>query len=181
MPKLPLIACVLMTSSLLVIVPKSTQATPAMTSNYCKAPEFKQFDFWLGDWDTFRIKDEKPAGTSVARNRVTSILGGCALHEVYTRTDGYSGESFTIYDSSRHVWHQSWVSNQGELAVVEGTREGNNIVLSGHITDAQGMQLQRVTWKPVKDGVRETCLGSRDHGKTWTVLFDILFRPHVAS
>ncbi|RUL64071.1 hypothetical protein EKH79_08405 [Dyella dinghuensis] len=181
MPKLPLIACVLMTSSLLVIVPKSTQATPAMTSNYCKAPEFRQFDFWLGDWDTFRIKDEKPASTSVARNRVTSILGGCALREVYTRTDGYSGESFTIYDASRNVWHQSWVSNQGELVVVEGAREGNNIVLSGRITDTQGVQLQRVTWEPVKDGVRETCLGSRDNGKTWTVLFDILFRPHAAS
>ena len=136
MPKLPLIACVLMTSSLLVIVPKSAQATPAMTSNYCNAPEFRQFDFWLGDWDTFRIKDEKPTTTSVARNRVTSILGGCALHEIYTCTDGYSGESFTIYDASRNVWHQSWVSNQGELVVVEGAREGSNIVLNGRIADA---------------------------------------------
>jgi hypothetical protein len=180
MPKLPLIAGVLMTGCLLAIVPKSTWATPAMTSNYCKAPEFRQFDFWLGDWDTFRIKDEKPGSTSVARNRVTSILGGCALHEVYTRADGYSGESFTIYDANRNVWHQSWVSNQGELVVVEGAREGDRIVLSGHITDAQGMQLQRVTWEPLKDGVRETCVGSRDNGKTWTVLFDILFRPHAA-
>jgi hypothetical protein len=181
MPKLPLIACFLMTSSLLVIVPKSTNATPAMTSNYCAAPEYRQFDFWLGDWDTFRIKDEKPGYTSVARNHVTAMLGGCALHEVYTRTDGYSGESFTIYDASRKVWHQSWVSNHGELVVVEGTRHDNDMVLNGSIIDAQGTQWQRVTWKPVKDGVRETCLGSRDGGKTWTVLFDILFRPHVVS
>ena len=180
MPKLPLIACVLMASSLLVIVPKSTEATPAMTSNYCVAPEYRQFDFWLGDWDTFRMKNEKPLTTSVARNHVTSILGGCTLHEVHTRTDGYGGESFTIYDASRKVWHQSWVSNQGELVVAEGTQQGHNIVLNGSITDAQGAQLQRVTWEPVKDGVRETYLGSRDSGKTWMVLFDILFRPHAA-
>lgn len=181
MPKLPPIAFILMTFALTSILPKSVNATPVMTPNYCSAPEYRQFDFWLGDWDTYRIKDEKVSTTSVARNHVTSILGGCALHEVYTRNDGYAGESFTIYDASRHVWHQSWVSNQGELNVVEGTREGNRIVLTGNVTDAQGVQQQRVTWEPVKDGVREVCVGSRDGGKTWTVLFDILFRHHAGA
>jgi hypothetical protein len=180
MPKLPLIAVVLMTSSLVAIVPKSVRATPAMTSKYCAAPEFKQFDFWLGDWDTFRVQDGRPADTSVARNRITPMMDGCALREEYTRKDGYRGESFTAYDAARKVWVQSWVSNQDEVTVVEGTKDGDRIVLHGSITDAQGVQLQRVTWMPVKEGVRETCVGSRDGGKTWTMVFDILFRPHKA-
>jgi hypothetical protein len=178
MSKLLLLACGLATW--LLILPQQGQATPAMTSSSCAAPAFRQFDFWLGDWDTYRIKDDKPADVSVARNRVTSILGGCALHEAYTRTDGYAGESFTIYDASRKVWHQTWVSNQGELTIVEGTQQGDRIVMSGSVTDAQGVQQQRVSWEPWHGGVREICEGSRDGGKTWTLLFDIQFRKHPA-
>jgi hypothetical protein len=178
MPKLLLAACAL--TICLLTLAQQAQATPAMTSNSCNAPVYRQFDFWLGDWDTYRIKDDKPADVSVARNRITSILGGCALHEAYTRTDGYAGESFTTYDTSRKVWHQTWVSNQGELTVVEGTQQGDRIVLSGSVIDAQGQQLQRVSWEPWHDGVREVCEGSRDGGKTWTLLFDIQFRKHRA-
>jgi hypothetical protein len=171
-----LVACALTTC--LTTIPQQGYATPAVTSNSCSAPIYRQFDFWLGDWDTYRIKDDKPADTSVARNRVTSILGGCALHETYTRTDGYAGESFTTYDASRKVWHQTWVSNQGELTVVEGTQQGDRMVLTGSVIDAQGAQLQRVSWEPWHGGVREICMGSRDGGKTWALLFDIQFRKH---
>ncbi|GLQ96884.1 hypothetical protein [Dyella mobilis] len=180
MLKLSLTACA--AAICLMAAPKMAAATPAMTSNhaYCSAPAYRQFDFWLGDWDTYRIKDDKPGDVSVARNRVTSMLDGCALHEAYTRNDGYAGESYTSYDASRKVWHQTWVSNQGELNVMEGTQQGDRIVLSGEVTDGQGVQLQRVSWEPWQGGVRETCEGSRDGGKTWTVLFDILFRKHQA-
>jgi hypothetical protein len=37
----------------------------------CEAPEYHQFDFWIGDWDTFEIDDSK---TVVARNHVDRIL-----------------------------------------------------------------------------------------------------------
>lgn len=179
MQKLPFITCAVLAICLLT-VPRHSDATPAMTSNSCTAEVYRHFDFWLGDWNTYRIKDNKPINTSVARNRVTSILDGCALHEVYTRTDGYAGESFTSYDITRKVWHQTWVSNQGELNVMEGTQQGDRIVLTGSVVDAQGTQLQRVSWEPWQGGVREICEGSRDGGKTWAVLFDIQFRKHQA-
>ena len=158
-----------------------TLATGAPPAAHCSAPVYREFDFWLGDWDTYRVDPtgKVPTGApSVARNRVTAILGGCVLHEVYRRTDGYTGESFTIYDATRHIWHQSWVTNEGELLVAEGTRQGKSIVLTGTSRDAQGTQLLRVSWTPQGDGVRETALQSRDGGKGWTPLFDILFRPH---
>lgn len=143
-------------------------------SRPCTDAAHHEFDFWLGDWDTFRIG--KANTSSVARNQVTSILGGCVLHEVYTRTDGYTGESFTIYDSARKRWHQSWVSNEGELLVAEGTRQGKQIVLTGSTIDDKGETLHRVSWEEVSDGVRETATQSRDGGKTWQPDFDIVFR-----
>lgn len=165
----------------LAIPAPPTLATGAPTAAHCSAPVYREFDFWLGDWDTYRVdkSGHTPSGaTSVARNQVTAILGGCVLHEVYRRTDGYTGESFTIYDATRHQWHQSWVTNEGELLLAEGSRQGKAIVLTGAVRDAQGTQLQRVSWTQQGDGVRETAMQSRDNGKTWTPLFDILFRPH---
>jgi hypothetical protein len=162
-------------------IPAPPALAAAPPAGHCAAPAHRQFDFWLGDWDTYRVDktgNVSPAAASVARNRVTAVLGGCVLHEVYRRTDGYTGESFSIYDATRHMWHQSWVTNEGELLVAEGKLQGKAIVLTGATRDARGPQLQRVSWTPQGDGVRETALQSRDGGRTWTPLFDILFRPH---
>ncbi len=85
----------------------------------CSQPVYRQFDFWAGDWDAFELG----TGTKDAHVRVERILGGCVLHEQYDGLDGHRGESFSIYDSSRKVWQQTWVTNRGELLVIEGNLE----------------------------------------------------------
>jgi hypothetical protein len=94
------------------------------------------------------------------------------------REHGEHGQSFTIYDASRKVWHQTWVTNQGVLLVIEGGMHGNEIVLSGRDRTTDGKtRYVRGTWKPVSGGVREVAVTSIDGGKTWTPWFDIIFRP----
>ena len=149
---------------------KSTKGAP------CAAPEFRQFDFWLGDWDTFEVNAPDKI---VARNHVDSILDGCVVREVYEQNDGLVGQSFTIYDAARKVWHQSWVTNRGQLLIVEGGMQGERMVLTGidRTTDGKSRQLRGI-WMRVPPGVRETAETSTDGGKTWQLLFDIVFRPH---
>ncbi|HTU47069.1 MAG TPA: hypothetical protein VMF91_18555 [Bryobacteraceae bacterium] len=143
----------------------------------CAAPEYRQFDFWIGDWDAFDIDNPR---TVVARTRVDRILDGCVLLEDYQGANGSHGESFSIYDASRKVWHQSWVTNRGKLLVIEGGVEAGAMVLSGADRQADGKQrLVRGTWKPVSGGVRETAVISIDGGKTWQPWFDLIFRPHA--
>jgi hypothetical protein len=159
----------------------AARAADAAPKRYCDAPVYHQLDYWLGDWDTYRVDASgtvPPDAKPVARNRIDRILDGCVLHEVYRRADGYTGESFTIYDATRHVWHQSWVTNQDELLLADGVKHGDGIALTGATRDAQGAQLLRVTWTPQGRDLRETAVQSRDGGRTWTPLFDILFRPH---
>ena len=142
----------------------------------CSAAEYRQFDFWIGDWDTFEfaVPDK-----NIAHNRVESILDGCALHEIYEQGDGLIGESFTIYDASRRVWHQSWVTNRGQLLVIEGGVKDNQLVLTGNDHTAEGKpRLIRAVWTPVEKGVREIAEVSIDGGKTWKPHFDIVFRTH---
>ena len=46
----------------------------------CPAPEFRQFDFWVGDWDTFET--DKSAPGSIARARIDLLGGVFAMHPV---------------------------------------------------------------------------------------------------
>jgi hypothetical protein len=61
----------------------ATGAAPVAESTkpaFCRAPEYRQFDFWVGDWDAFDA--ENPA-VKVAHNRVDRVLDGCVLLENY--------------------------------------------------------------------------------------------------
>lgn len=42
----------------------------------CTAAEYRQFDFWIGDWQVFD-KTGKQVGTS----HIEAILGGCVIAE----------------------------------------------------------------------------------------------------
>ncbi|HTS37876.1 MAG TPA: nuclear transport factor 2 family protein [Candidatus Solibacter sp.] len=170
---LGIICCLLFTA--LVLAPSHSWA---VTSS-CSAPEYRQFDFWIGNWDAFEI--EKP-DYAVAHNRVERILDGCALLEDYQAPDGSHGESFSIYDASRKLWHQSWVTNKGVLLAIEGNLEGDALILSGTDRADDGKErLVRGTWKRVAEGVRETAVRSTDGGRTWTPWFDLIFRPSAQS
>jgi hypothetical protein len=157
--------------------PVPSEESPKPVS--CVTSQYRQFDFWVGDWDAFDVDN---ATTVVARTQVDRILDGCVLRENYEGTDGHRGQSFSIYDASRAVWHQSWVTNRGQLLVIEGKIEGDEMVLSGADRAADGRERRiRGTWKPVNGGVRETAITSTDGGKTWKPWFDLMFRPAANS
>jgi hypothetical protein len=143
------------------------------SSTFCSTPEYREFDFWVGDWDAFDIG--KPE--IVARTRVDRILGGCVLREDYQAATGMEGQSFSSYDAPRKQWQQTWVTNRGALLVIEGKFQAGEMVLSG-VDHDHGDRLVRGTWKLADGGVRETAVISLDGGKTWTPWFDLLFRPH---
>jgi ketosteroid isomerase-like protein len=139
----------------------------------CAAPEYRQFDFWVGDWDVYNVA----GGDKVAHVVVARVLDACALREDYRGANGTYGQSYSVYDASRKVWHQTSVTNRGQLLTVEGGPEGDRMMLAGSYRDAHGDETRvRGTWKPVEGGVRETAVTSGDGGKTWKPWFDLLFR-----
>ena len=155
------------------LAPMSTlAATPV--SPHCDAAEYRQLDFWIGDWDTFET--DTPGGSSIARARVEPIAQGCALHELYEQADGLVGDSILSYDPVRRQWQQTWVTNRGSIMLLWGGFEDGALVLEGevHLRDGTTV-LQRITWKAQGAGVRESAVLSKDGGKTWTPAFDVLF------
>lgn len=166
---------VLMAIWILVLSSASISAAKGSASSpLCSAAPYHQFDFWVGNWNAF----DAATGSKAAHVRVDRILDGCVLREQYDGADGHRGQSFSIYDASRKVWHQTWVTNRGELLMIEGKLEGDAMVLTGSNLNSQGEERQvRGDWKPVKGGVRETVVTSTDGGKTWKPWFDLIFRP----
>ena len=139
----------------------------------CGAPEYRQLDFWLGDWDSFDSGEKEPS----ARVRVDSALDGCAIRERYEGANGSVGESLSTYDAARKLWHQTWITNRGQFLVIEGRFLDGRMVLEGTLRDRKGGESTiRGTWKGEGATVHEWAETSPDSGKTWTVLFDIVFR-----
>ena len=169
----PLLLCVITLGS--GWMNRSLAAAEVQSSAPCSAPQYRQFDFWLGDWDLFDANPNAP----VARAKVSSILDGCVLLEEYEGADGSKGKSFSTYDFSRDIWHQTWVTNRGKLLWIEGHYINGEIVLSGVEHTSSGLERQvRGTWKQVREGVRETAVTSTDGGRHWELWFDLMFRPH---
>lgn len=139
----------------------------------CKAREYHQFDFWLGDWDVFDAN-----GQRVGRNRIEAVLSGCALAEHWTDASGSQGKSYNAFDARDRRWHQFWISETGTALSLTGGLAGNAMVLEGEQADPKGGKptRQRITWTPNADGsVRQHWESSPD-GAAWTTSFDGLYR-----
>jgi hypothetical protein len=154
-------------------------AAPPPPPTCASVAEYHELDFWIGDWDTFET--ETPSGPSEARTHVNPIAEGCAIHELYEQTDGLIGDSILSYDPVRKQWQQTWVTNHGSIMMIFGNFKDGALVLEGeaHLKDGSTV-IQRITWKTQGKGVREYAVMSKDHGKTWTPAFDVLFLKHKA-
>lgn len=145
------------------------QASPAPA---CNTEQHRAFDFWLGNWQVF-----KADGSLAGSNRISLGQNGCVLTEQYRTPGGFNGQSLNMFDSSRGLWHQTWVDNSGSLLLLEGNIVDNDMLLSGAMTTAEGeVQQQRIRWTPNQDGsVRQHWQAQTADGN-WVTLFDGLYK-----
>lgn len=168
-----LLPCILALAALAVPVGAAFAADAKPAPPPCSAPEYHQFDFWLGDWDV-TTPDGKFAGT----NLITRPLERCVIQEHWTGSQGGHGESYNVYDASRGVWHQTWVDDSGTLLLLEGHFVDGRMVMTGLTGSGPKAVLNRITWTPLDKGeVRQQWDTSTDAGKSWTSAFDGIYRP----
>ncbi|MBL8230340.1 MAG: hypothetical protein JNL98_17760 [Bryobacterales bacterium] len=143
---------------------------PCMTN-----ARFREFDFWIGEWNVTRMSDGAPSGS----NEVLGILDGCVVMENWVPHNGNRGraKSFTFLDPASGKWRQIYVTDNGQVLDFTGElRDG-----AMHFTreyDQQGRRIQeRMSFTPVDDGdVRQLWELSPDGGRNWSVLFDGRYR-----
>ncbi|MFW6088713.1 MAG: hypothetical protein ACODAB_03100, partial [Gemmatimonadota bacterium] len=142
------------------------------TAERCSAPEFRQFDFWLGRWEV-----RNPDGEVVGHNEIRRVSGGCGLLESWEGTGGGTGVSINSYDADLGRWTQRWVGGDATLWLEGGLEDGpdgERMTLAGTRprTTPRGAVLDRISWRPLPDGrVRQVWEVSADEGETWRDMF----------
>lgn len=139
--------------------------------NPCKAsPNFRQFDFWIGEWDAKNVQ-----GVTVGASSIQLILGQCVIFENWS-TPVSSGKSFNIYDTRDGKWHQNWVDDRGTYTHYIGElKDGKMVYVSDTVTNGV-KTLAKMTFSKLPNGdVRQFGESSADEGKTWTATFDFTY------
>ena len=139
----------------------------------CSASSYRQFDFWLGDWEV-----TNPQGTVVGTNTIRKILNGCVLHEQWRAADGGSGQSHNIFNLQTGRWHQSWVDDNWQLLLLDGGLDDQGrMVLRGETVSEEGATvIDEIAWERAEGGrVRQIWRKSTDGGTNWQVVFNGLY------
>ncbi len=155
------------------------KAQPPPNSTPCKSkPEYRQFDFWVGEWDV-----KNPQGKLAGTNSVQLILSDCVLFENWTSARGGNGKSFNVYNAAKGKWQQTWVDNSGGVLELTGEFKDNEMRFTGETPAPGGKKtLERLTFTKINsDRVRQLWEQSNDGGKTWIVTFDGTYIRKKAS
>ncbi len=146
----------------------------------CSDPIYRQFDFWLGNWDVYG-KQNKKAGDS----KISILLDSCIILEEWTSVQApnnfnYTGKSFNTYNSSSKQWQQTWVDNAGGTTeYLKGKFENNKMVFTSvpFAFKRDSMAVRRLTFFNLgKDKVRQWGEISKDNEKTWNSEYDLEYR-----
>ena len=112
----------------------------------CCSEEYRQFDFWIGEWE---VSNEKGLAGS------------------------FSGTSRNFYDMNEKQWKQVWTDNQGgSLNLSGGLIDGAMVLTSTQDSTMDRITWRPYD----EGSVRQHWERSDNLGKDWTTLFDGLYR-----
>jgi len=135
------------------------------------APEYRQFDYWLGEWNV------EANGQRIATSSISAVLDDCVISEDYHDFRGYYGRSFSIWDGTTKRWEQRYVDTTGAFHEWKGGLQNGLMQFLWRHNDHVGHpQLDRMTY--IKDGpdkVRQLLENSTDDGKTWSITYDGMY------
>lgn len=146
----------------------------------CSSPVYRQFDFWIGEWEAFA-----PNGQKAGDSKISLILDSCIVLEEWTSatvTQGirYAGKSFNTYNASTKQWQQTWVDNVGgSNEYLEGKGGNNSVVFktSSFSYSKDTMAIRRLSfYKLSDDKVRQHGEISKDNGNSWSTEYDLEYR-----
>lgn len=152
----------------------------AWSQKPCDKPEFRQFDFWIGEWEAFA-----PNGKKGGDSKISIIIDSCVILEEWTSATlqqgfRYAGKSFNTYNLATKQWQQTWVDNTGNTTeFLRGDASDGKIVFyADNVTGSKGEKyIRRLTFTKLdKDKVRQFGEMSTDGGTTWNTEYDLEYR-----
>ena len=156
--------------------PAVTSVPAPAPSAACVGPQYRQFDFWLGEWDLVGVDGKKSA-----EDKVVSILGGCAIQENWTGVKSGQGLSLAAYDPATKHWHQTLMDDSGAVLKLEGEFADGKMILVGQRPSQKekGVTItHRIAWNLMPDHrVHQYWEASTTGGRTWKPVFEGYYVP----
>ncbi len=157
----------------------NARQNPAAHPKPCSEPEQKQLEFWVGEWD-LTWPGNTPGETAHGTNSIARILDGCVVEESFSGGDAMPlrGRSVSIFNAGAGKWKQTWVDNEGAYLDFVGEFKDGQMILAREATRPDGSKsLQRMVFKNItRDEFDWSWEGSKDGGKTWSVVWPIHYR-----
>ena len=159
----------------LLTIGTSAAAQDEQPSPRCAGAEYRQFDFWIGEWDV-----HNEAGDKLGSNSIRRIARGCGLLEDWVGATGGRGMSVNGYDAASGKWTQRWIGD-GSTLWIEGGLQNGSMVLSGTGRRAtpQGSVFDRITFTPLPDGRVLQLWEISPDGRSWQTSFRGYYRRRV--
>lgn len=153
----------------------------------CRAPAYRQFDFWLGEWDVVN-RQRRPEGTAWgvtgrATDRVYAVAGGCGIVEHWRggTAPGYVvGYSLRAWNPGKQKWDLVLLwprPEQPRFFSLDGSFRHGRGDFFRSATDPQGHPVEiRFTFSDVTaNSLRWNDGTSRDGGMTWSTTWIMEF------
>jgi Protein of unknown function (DUF1579) len=172
-------------------IPSDTPAKPEPQANppeppskACAAPENRQLDFWLGEWDlTLRARKSPTSDEwdeAKATNQVRSRYGGCVIEESFAAAgpeSPWAGMSVSTYLPQAMKWRQTWVDDQGNYIALSGGWQDGKMTLYGEPRAKDGKTIQmRMVFSEIRpDHLYWTWERTEDGGGAWTPMMTIQY------
>lgn len=158
-----------------------TSSLYALAQSPCASnPAYRQFDFWLGEWEVFARN-----GNKAGESKISLILDSCIILEEWTSANlsrgiVYKGKSFNTYNARTGEWQQTWVDNVGgSTEYLKGKAQLNLVVFETHPFrfSADTMAVRRLSFHSLgTNKVRQHGEITKDGGLTWATEYDLEYR-----
>lgn len=115
----------------------------------CSTKEYKQFNFWIGNWNVYNIKNQL-----IGTNKVVKMPNACAIQENWSSTSGASkGTSYNYYNTKDKSWNQLWIDNAGGSLVLKGGYKNNQMIMKSSLLQGKkGKYYNKLTFTKKNDG-----------------------------
>lgn len=132
-------------------ISKSAVETTAKNIN-CQEPEYRQLDFWVGEWDLSWTTQDGKIGTGT--NIITKEpFGECVITENFdgSPTITLKGLSVSTYHKPVKQWRQTWVDDTGGyFSLHGGPQEDGTFLLEMDRLNRQG-PYRRMIWTNISE------------------------------
>lgn len=154
-------------------------SSSAPPPNPCAAPEQKQLEFWVGEWD-LSWPGQKQGETDHGTNSIHRMLDSCVVQENFSGENAMHlrGMSVSLYDMRARKWKQTWVDNEGAYLDFTGEFKDGQMILARDAVRTDGTKIiQRMVFKNITPKEFDwTWEASTDGGRTWQVQWPIHYK-----